>query len=101
VPWRGLDKYWRYRGTSGSIRRLANDHNFGRSLVIINGLRWPEYASASYLNPAVLSPDYDGPIYALPRDAASFERLLAAFPDRPVVILHASPDRPGDYYLSP
>jgi hypothetical protein len=101
VPWRGLDKYWRYRGTSGSIRRLAKDHNFGRSLVIINGLRWPEYASASYLNPAALSPDYDGPIYALPRDAASLERLLAAFPDRPIVILHASPDGPGDYYLSP
>jgi hypothetical protein len=97
VPWRGLDKYWHYRGTSGAIRRLAHEHNFGVSLVIINGLRWPEYASASYLNPAVLSPDYDGPIYVLPRDAASLERLLAAFPDRPLKILHASPNSPGAF----
>lgn len=99
VPWRALDKYWRYRGTSGAIRQLAAEHNFGRSLVIINGLQWPEYASASYLNPAILSPEYDGPIYALPRDTASLERLLAAFPDRPIKILHTSPDIPGGFEL--
>jgi len=101
LPWRGLDKYWRYRGTSGSVRQLAAEHKFGRSLVIINGLQWPEYASASYLNPAELSPDYDGPIYALPRDAGSLERLLVAFPDRPLHILQPAAETPATFQIAP
>jgi hypothetical protein len=99
LTWRSLDKYWHYRGTSGAIRGLAAEHSFGRSLVIVNGLPWPEYASASYLNPAVLLAEYDGPIFVLPRDAQSLERVLAAFPDRPIKILHPSPNIPGGFEL--
>jgi hypothetical protein len=101
VPWRGLDKYWHYRGTSGAIRQLAARHKFGRSLVIINGLPWPEYACASYLNPAELSPSYDGPIYALPANTEALEQLLVAFPDRPLHILHAAPETPGAFQIAP
>jgi len=101
LTWRSLDKYWHYRGTSGAIRTLAEERRFGRSLVIINGLAWPEYASASYLNPAVLSVDYPGPIYALPRDEGSLHTLIAAFPDRPIIILNPSPHTPGAFEVAP
>jgi len=100
LPWRGLDKYWHYRGTSAAVRRLATQQGFGRSLVIINGLPWPEYACASYLNPAVLSPDYEGPVFALPSGTESLQRVLAAFPERPVHILHPAPETPGTFQIA-
>lgn len=99
MPWRSLDKYLNYRGTSGALRRLAMEENVGRSLVIINGEDWPEFASASYLNPAVLSADYPGPIYAVPRSPESLQRLLEAFPDRRLVILNPIPGQPGAFEM--
>lgn len=101
LPWRSLDKYWHYRGTSGAIRQLAAEHSFGRSLVIVNGLPWPEYASASFLNPVGLSQSYGGPIYALPRDGKALNRLLAAFPDRQLIILNSVPHSPGAFQVAP
>lgn len=100
LPWRSLDKYWHYRGTSAGLRRLATQASFSRSLVIINGVRWPDYACASYLNPAMLSKEYEGAVFALPSSAQSLERVIAAFPDRPVLILNPLPDSPGAFEVA-
>jgi 4-amino-4-deoxy-L-arabinose transferase-like glycosyltransferase len=93
LPWRSLDKYWHYRGTSAAVRELAHPRDFGRRLVIIRGYPWPDYASASYLNPPLIAPDYEGPIYALDPGPESVSRLRAAFPNHSVLII--GPSSPG------
>lgn len=82
VPWRAVDKYHHYRGMRPDLRELAETHEFGRSLVLINGDRHPDYASAVHYNPLDLRAD--APVYAWDRDAEVRRRVLAAFPDRPV-----------------
>ncbi len=91
LPWRGLDKYWHYRGTSSAMRELAREHNFDRSLVIIRGYPWPDYASASFLNPPVIAPDSQGPIFALDPGPEGIRRLQAAFPQHTLRFLQPSP----------
>jgi hypothetical protein len=92
VPWRATDKYWRFRGMRPDIRELAETHQFGRALVIVNGLNAPDYASAATYNP--LDWTADVPVYAWNRDAAVVAELRAAFPDRPLWIIDG-PSRTG------
>jgi hypothetical protein len=82
VPWRAIDKYHHYRGMRPDVRRLAATYDFGRSLVLIGGERHPDYASAAPYNPLDLRADV--PIYAWDRDSVVQEKLLRAYPDRPV-----------------
>ena len=92
VPWRAADKYYRYRGMRPDIRRLAQDHDFGDGLVIIRGNRHPDYHSAAVYNPVDLSMRV--PLYAWDRGPEVTQRLLAAYPDRPVWIIDG-PTRTG------
>jgi hypothetical protein len=66
VPWRAADKYHGYRGMRPDLRQLADSADFGRSLVLINGRRAPDLASAAVFNPLDL--DADVPIYAWDRE---------------------------------
>ncbi len=85
IPWRAVDKYHNFRGMRPDVRYLAAKHNFGRSLVLVQGNQHPEYDSAFVYNPIDLRAD--APVYAWDRDAATREKLLAAYADRPVWII--------------
>lgn len=85
VPWRATDRYHHYRGMRPDVRRLARTHEFGSSLVLVRGRRFPDYASAAAYNPIDLRAA--APIYAWDRDAATRNAVLRAYADRPVWIL--------------
>jgi len=92
MPWRCFDKYFHYRGMQPGIRALESEHDFGRSLVLVQGERHPDYASAAIYNP--LDWNADAPLYAWDRDAQVRRELLAHYADRPVWIV-AGPSRTG------
>lgn len=85
VPWRAMGKYHHYRGMRPDIRELARASDFGRSLVLVRGARFPDYMSAAAYNPIDLRADV--PIYAWDATAAIRAALLNAYPDRTVWIV--------------
>ncbi|HXI19757.1 MAG TPA: glycosyltransferase family 39 protein, partial [Gemmatimonadales bacterium] len=95
VPWRALDKYRDYRGMRPGIRHLATTCGFGSSLVLVQGRRFPDYASAAAYN--ALPPFGDGPIYAWDRSPEERDSLHEAFPDRPIWVV-AGPTVTGAGY---
>ena len=52
-PWRAMDKYFHYLRMRPDIRYMAKEHSFGRSLVLVRGDRFPDYASAAIYNPLI------------------------------------------------
>ncbi|MFQ5466226.1 MAG: glycosyltransferase family 39 protein, partial [Thermodesulfobacteriota bacterium] len=84
VPWRAADKYKNYLAMRPDIRTIAKERSFGRSLVLIRGERFPDYASAAVYNPLDLNTDTDATIYAWARDPGVAERAARAYPGRPV-----------------
>jgi hypothetical protein len=91
-PWRATDKYYHYRGMRPDIRRLADEHNFGESLVLVRGHRFPDYMSAAAYNPIDLRAPV--PVYAWDRDAETRKAVLQAYADRRVWIV-AGPTETG------
>jgi hypothetical protein len=93
VPWRAIDKYHHYRGMRPDIRELAATHDFGESLVLVRGRRFPDYASAAAYNPI----DLRAPVavYAWDRSPEVRRAVLSAYADRPVWIV-AGPTVTGD-----
>lgn len=87
IPWRAIDKYHNFRGMRPDVRQLAEAYRFGRSLVLIQGNKDPDYASAAVYNPLDLQAD--APIYAWDRDSETRNRLLEAYPDRSVWIVRS------------
>jgi hypothetical protein len=86
VPWRAVDKYHHYRLMRPDVRELAEQHRFGKSLVIVRGRRHPDYASAVTYNPVDFRDPV--PIYAWDQDRAELRKLaVEAYPDRPVYIV--------------
>ncbi|MBI2956066.1 MAG: hypothetical protein HYY26_02015 [Acidobacteria bacterium] len=98
LPWRTLDKYHHYRGIRPDIRRLEREHRFGRSLVLIRGEAWPDYASACIFNPPVPERDAPGPIYVRSLGPESRQRLHSYYAGRPVWIL-AGPSETGGGFV--
>jgi hypothetical protein len=94
-PWRAVDKYYHYLGMRPDIRVLAEEHDFGRSLVLVQGDQVPDYESAAAFNPLDLQSDV--PIYAWDRDENTRREVLAAYSDRPVWIV-AGPTITGAGY---
>jgi hypothetical protein len=84
-PWRAIDKYHHYLGMRPDIRNLAKEHQFGKSLVLIRGNAFPDFASAAIYNPLDLHSDT--PVYAWDRDSVSRTQILKAYADRPVWII--------------
>jgi len=95
LPWRAIDKYFHYRGMRPDIRALAKKYGFGKSLVLIQGNRDTDYASAATYNPVNLYADV--PIYAWDRNPDARARVLKAYPDRNVWILEG-PSLTGNGY---
>lgn len=86
VPWRAVDKYHNYRLMRADVRRLAEEHDFGKSLVLVRGNRHPDYASSVTYNPVDFSDPV--PIYAWDQDRPDLRALaVEAYPDRPVWIV--------------
>jgi hypothetical protein len=84
-PWRSLDKYRNYLRMRPDVRMLAQDYHFGRSLVLVRGDGFPDYASAAIYNPVDLQAD--APVYAWDRDRAVQDQVLRLYADRPVWIV--------------
>jgi hypothetical protein len=77
------------------VRQLARDAGFGRSLVLVRGARFPDYASSAIYNPIDLHAD--APIYAWDASAEIRTELLNAYPDRPVWIIDGPSITRGDF----
>jgi hypothetical protein len=76
IPWRATDKYFHYLSMKPVI------HEEGKSLVLIGGPEFPNFASgAAYNMPDVISADV---IYAWARSPEITQRLIEAFPGRKV-----------------
>lgn len=84
-PWRAIDKYHHYLYMRPDIRHLAQEYNFGRSLVLIRGNEHPDYASAAVYNP--LDTAADAPVYVWDRSPDARSQALEAYRDRPVWIV--------------
>jgi hypothetical protein len=84
-PWRAIDKYHHYLGMRPDILRLARQYDFGKSLVLIRGERFPDYASAAVYNPLDLRAA--APVYAWDRNPEVRARALSAYADRTVWII--------------
>jgi 4-amino-4-deoxy-L-arabinose transferase-like glycosyltransferase len=84
-PWRAVDKYYHYLGMRPDIRELARQHNFGRSLVLVRGRSYPDYASATVYNPLDLKAD--APVYAWDTGPDIRRELFRIYRDRPVWIV--------------
>ena len=97
VPWRGIDKYWHYRGMRPDVREMARAHDFGRSLVLIRGNRHPDYHGAATFNPVDLQAAV--PVYAWDRGAATRDSLYAAYPDRSVWVIDGPTLTRGGYHI--
>lgn len=89
IPWRSLGKYYHYRGMSGDVNRLAQDHNFGVSLVFVQSQDQEDYASAFVLNPSTLKEPKT--IYARDAGPAHNEALSRYYPNRPTWFVGRSP----------
>jgi dolichyl-phosphate-mannose-protein mannosyltransferase len=85
VPWRAATKHYRYRNIGGDLRRLGDERGMAGGLVFVRSDRREDYQSAFNLNPAPLTGR--GPIYAWDHDSAGRERVVQAFPDRPVWVV--------------
>ena len=103
IPWRAVDKYHNFRGMRPDIRYLADEYNFGRSLVLIQvqeNKYQHDYDSAIIYNP--LDFNADAPVYAWEHISADCvdwlnciktgdlerrKKLLEAYSDRPVWII--------------
>lgn len=87
LPWRSLDKYYRYRGMRSDVRTLQTQLHFGQSVVFIRGSDWPDYASVAALNPPVLDPAEPETIYAQDLGVESDNRIRSYYPHRPAWII--------------
>lgn len=94
-PWRSVDKYHHYRGMEPGIRELVRSEVLGRGLVLVQGRRHPDFASAAIYNPLDLTAD--APVFAWDRSPDVRRALLAAFPDRSVWIVEGPTVSGGGY----
>lgn len=95
LPWRAWDKYHHYRRMRPDIRALAVSQGFGADLILVQGNRHPDYASAIVYNPLDLQAAV--PIYAFDRDVETRRRVLEAYRDRNVWLVDG-PTVTGDGY---
>jgi len=85
-PWRAIDKYHHYLRMRPDIHYLARQYNFGKSLVLIRGERFPDYESAAVYNPLDLRAA--APVYVWDRSPEVRAKALNAYADRTVWIIY-------------
>ncbi|MBS1788228.1 MAG: glycosyltransferase family 39 protein [Acidobacteria bacterium] len=86
TPWRAIDKYHHYLRMRPDVRQLAKEYNFGKSLVLIRGEQFPDFASAAIYNPIDLQAAE--PVYAWDQNPSLQAEVLKQYSDRPVWILN-------------
>lgn len=86
TAWRSIDKYHHYLKMRPDVRHLASEYRFGKSLILIRGEQFPDFASAAIYNPIDLQAEV--PIYAWDENPNLRLRILQAFRDRPVWIVN-------------
>jgi hypothetical protein len=63
---------------------LAGLEDFGKSVVVVRGAEFPDYAAVAWRN----APDWDGEVvWAREADGATLEKLRAAYPGRRVWVV--------------
>lgn len=84
-PWRAVDKYYHYLNMRPDVLALDEEHEFGESILLVQGSAHPDYASAWTYNPL----DYSAPvpIYAWDENPETTALVLSSFADRSVWIL--------------
>jgi hypothetical protein len=95
LPWRSLDKYYHYLNMQPVLSSISKDRTFGRSLVVIRGPEYPDYASAANENPLDLQAD--APIFARDTTVAARQALMQTYSDRPIWVVDG-PTRSGGSY---
>lgn len=85
LPWRAIDKYHRYVGMRADARELGANLAPRRSLVLVRGRHFPDFASAATYNPIDLNAD--APVFAWDSNAPQRARLLEQYADRPIWIV--------------
>ncbi len=101
VPWRAADKYHHYRGMSPEgPRRALREIGPGPALVLVQGSRFPDYASTAIYNPIDVR-DSAGVIFAWDKDSVTRSALLEYFVGRPVWLLSGPTINGGAWRLRP
>jgi hypothetical protein len=95
LPWRALDKYQGYRGMRPDVRALQRELTGENALVLVRGKQWPDFASAQPYN--AIDVRESRPVFAWDRDAETRAQLLAAFPERDVIVVDG-PSLTGDAF---
>jgi hypothetical protein len=90
VPWRCVTKYYRYREVGADVRSLAAEKGFDGGLVFVRAVYRSDYQSAFNFNAAGL--DGPGPVYAQDMGDEHRNRVVAAFPNRPIWVIGRPPD---------
>jgi hypothetical protein len=96
VPWRGVDKYRHYRGIRPDMVSWRNDPRFRGALVLVSGVRHPDWAGAAIANELEVGAS-DAPVFAWDRDATTRRGVLDAFPARTVWLVDG-PQKTGRGY---
>jgi 4-amino-4-deoxy-L-arabinose transferase-like glycosyltransferase len=97
LPWRSLGKYNHYRGVRSDIMRLAQEYNFGHSLVFVREEDKSDYPSTFIFNPPNLNST--GTIYVRDIGPAGRAAVAQNFPDRPHWIVAGSSVLGGPFTL--
>ena len=95
VPWRARDKYWHFRRMEPGIADLARAHDMEGDIVLVRGLRHPDYHAAAIFNPLDLRSKQT--LFAWDRSRAVRQRVVTEYPDREVWIVDGPTVTRGGY----
>jgi hypothetical protein len=85
VPWRSVEKYYRYRKMTPDATRFIAQHSLGKALVLVRGRHHPDYEETALENPLDLRSD--ATIFAWDRSRAVRADVVSKYPDRPVYFI--------------
>lgn len=86
MPWRSVEKYYRFRNMSPDMREFVAEHPLDSALVLVRGRRHPDYHEAALENPLDLTHS-SRTIFAWDRTHAVRQSAVAAYPTRQVYIV--------------
>jgi hypothetical protein len=85
VPWRAIDKYHHYRNMRPDVRGIIAGEAAGPTLLLISGRKHPDLNSA--LVYSAIDPKGEEPVVAWDRSPDVRQRVLQAYPERPVFLI--------------
>jgi hypothetical protein len=97
LPWRSTNKYYHYRGMQPGIRALAREKSMTNALVLVQGRRHPDAASAIVYNPVSFRDSV--PLFAWDRTPAVRDSLFTLFPDRDVWVVKGPTETGAGYQV--